>query len=122
MTSGVSGRLDRALRAAGIPIIGVSVGSEADRTTWLVQYALSATAQHRTDGEALRVSFDPVAQTASDAEKAELASLADADPLLQALAQLDFEERQKLTVRAGQTLLTAAQCRARLKTIYQSLL
>jgi hypothetical protein len=115
-------RLDRALKAAGIPIIGVSIGSETDRVTWAIQYAPQATAQHRTDGEALRLSFDPASQAASDAEKADRAARADGDALIQAVAQLDFEERQKLTVKAGQTLLTAAQCRARLKAIVQSLL
>jgi hypothetical protein len=50
------------------------------------------------------------------------ASAIDADLLIQAVAQLDYEERQKLTVKAGQTLLTPAQCRARVKAIYRSLL
>lgn len=46
----------------------------------------------------------------------------DNDLLIQAIAQLDFEERQKLQVKNGQTLRTAAQCKARVKEIYRSLL
>lgn len=42
--------------------------------------------------------------------------------LIQAVARLDFEERQKLTVRAGQTLRTAPECLDRIKAIYRSLL
>lgn len=118
----VAERLDRALRAAAIPILSVSVGSEADRATWAIQYDPSATAQHRTDGEALRQTFDPLSQAAIDAEKAAFAAAIDANPLIQAVAQLDFEERQKLVVINGQTLRTAAQCKARVRAIYQSLL
>jgi hypothetical protein len=70
----VAERLDRALRAAGIPIVGVSVGNDADRTTWRIDFQAAATAQHRTDGEALRLSFDPLAQTAVDAETADRAA------------------------------------------------
>ncbi len=55
----VETRLDRALRAAGIPIIGVSVGTEADRSTWVVQYDPSATAQQKSDGAALVATFNP---------------------------------------------------------------
>lgn len=47
---------------------------------------------------------------------------ADTNALVQAVAQLDFEERQKLTVKTGQTLRTAAECKARVKAIYRSLL
>lgn len=47
---------------------------------------------------------------------------ADDNALIQAVAQLDFEERQKLQVKAGQTLRTAAECKARVKAIYRTLL
>jgi hypothetical protein len=70
----VAERLDRALRAAGIPIVGVSVGNDADRTTWRIDFQAAATAQHRTDGEALRLSFDPIAQASIDAETADRAA------------------------------------------------
>lgn len=118
----VAERLDRALKLAGIPIVGVSVGTETDRATWRVDYHPSATAQHHADGETLRATFDPLSQTALDAEKAEMAAALDNNALIQAVARLDFEERQKLTVKAGQTLLTAAETKARIRTIYQGLL
>jgi len=41
---------------------------------------------------------------------------------LRALAQLDYEERQKLQVQVGQTLRTVPQCLARFKAIYLGLL
>ena len=44
------------------------------------------------------------------------------DALIQAVAMLDFEERQKLTLKVGQTLLTAPEYRARIRAIYRSLL
>lgn len=50
------------------------------------------------------------------------ANTIDADAALQAVAQLDFEERQKLQVKAGQSLRSAADCKARLKVIYRGLL
>lgn len=33
----LAARLDAAVKAAGVPILSVSVGSEQDRTTWLVE-------------------------------------------------------------------------------------
>ena len=44
------------------------------------------------------------------------------DALIQAVAMLDFEERQKLTLKVGQTLLTGPEYRARIRAIYRSLL
>jgi len=118
----IAGRLFRALVAAGIPVISVSIGVDADRATWRIDYAAGATAQQRADGEALRLSFDPLSQVAIDAEKAARAARVDDDLLIQAVAMLDFEERQKLVVAAGQTLRTLQQCRARVRAIYLSLL
>lgn len=57
-----------------------------------------------------------------DAQKDIKANNIDIDAALQAVAQLDYEERQKLQVRAGQTLRTPAECKARVKAIYRSLL
>ena len=45
-----------------------------------------------------------------------------ANLMMRAVAQLDFEERQKLQVTAGQTLRTAQECLARVKAIYRNLL
>lgn len=49
-----AGWLDRAIKAAGVPITGVSIGDQADRTTWRVHPAtLQAAAQPTIDA------FDP---------------------------------------------------------------
>lgn len=50
--------LTRALGRAGIPITGVSIGHPTDRTTWLIHYRPIATAPQRTQGEAIKASFD----------------------------------------------------------------
>lgn len=55
----LAAKLTRALERLGIPIWGVSIGVAADRSTWVIQYKVGATAQQRTDGEALRLSYDP---------------------------------------------------------------
>ena len=50
----LAARLDRALRAAGVPLDGVSIGSESDRSTWRVSPASAqAAAQPVIDA------FDP---------------------------------------------------------------
>ena len=64
----IAARLDAALKAAGIPVLGVSIGDPANRATWRLDYAPNATAQQRTDGEALRLAFDPFSQAVLDAE------------------------------------------------------
>jgi hypothetical protein len=53
--------LDMTLRAQGIPIVGVSIGSPSVRSTWTIQYDPAATTQQRADGETTRLAFDPVA-------------------------------------------------------------
>lgn len=60
MSNPLASQLDRALRAAGIPIIGVVVGG-ADKSTWIAQYATNATAQQIVQGDALIAAFDPLA-------------------------------------------------------------
>ena len=57
-----------------------------------------------------------------DAIKEQRALRIDVDAALQAVAQLDFEERQKLQVKNGETLRTAAECKARIRLIYRSLI
>src|SRR5690242_16283354 len=64
----VAGELDRALRAQGIPILGVRIGATADRSTWAIVYDPSATAQNRADGAALLASFDPTAPSVMAAD------------------------------------------------------
>lgn len=57
----VAGLLDQTLRAQGIPIVGVSIGSPTDRTTWAIQYDPVATDAQKAAGETLRQTFDPLA-------------------------------------------------------------
>lgn len=51
--------LDRALRAAGVPIVGVSIGKAADKSTWRIDFDASATPQQRTQAAQLVATFDP---------------------------------------------------------------
>lgn len=69
-------RLDRTLRAAGIPIDGVAVGDEALRATWVPRYLPNATVQQRATCDALIAAFDPVAQAVLDAETIDRATTA----------------------------------------------
>src|SRR5262245_44768334 len=50
--------VERALRDAGIPIDGVSIGDQNDRTTWRAFYQAVATAPQRAQGDALIASVD----------------------------------------------------------------
>jgi hypothetical protein len=65
--------LDAALRDAGIPIDGVSIGVLSDRSTWLVHFVPSATGPQRTLAAQIVSTFDPAdpaviaAQQSSDA-------------------------------------------------------
>lgn len=83
--------LDRALRDAGIPIDGVSIGNPNDRLTWKAFYQDAATALQRTQGDNLLATLqaDDVATNAN--LKADLAvSLADMD-VIKAIVQALFE-------------------------------
>lgn len=61
MASPVAARLARALERQGIPIVTVSLGVEADRLTWTLQFAPTATALQRLDAQALLDAYDPSA-------------------------------------------------------------
>lgn len=45
--------------AAVCPIIGIQVGNVDDRSTWTIQFDPSATAQQRTNAQAVINAFDP---------------------------------------------------------------
>lgn len=49
--------------AAVCPILGVSVGNWADKTTWRVDYAAAATVQQQTAAAGVVTAFDPNAST-----------------------------------------------------------
>jgi uncharacterized membrane protein YidH (DUF202 family) len=60
--------VDRALRAAGIPIDGVSIGTpETDRAQWVVKFQAAATPAQRTQAASLltTVAIDTAADNAA---------------------------------------------------------
>ena len=65
--------VDAALRAAGVPILGVSIGQRTDRSTWRVEFDPAATpAHHATAATILQtVAVDAAAQTARDQRDAQ---------------------------------------------------
>ena len=71
----VASLVDRALRTAGIPILGVSIGVVSDRGTWAVQFDPSATPAQRTTAASIlaSVAVDAAAQTAADQQNAQAA-------------------------------------------------
>jgi hypothetical protein len=83
--------------AAVCPIIGVSIGVLADKTTWSIQYAATATAQQRTDAQNALNAFDPNVQTAADIRAA-----ADATEL--AAAKLDANIQSLINATPTQLL------------------
>jgi hypothetical protein len=74
--------VERALRVAGIPIESVSIGDPADRATWRVTFAPTATpAQQATAATILTtVAVDAAAQNAQDQRDAQ--ALIDGAPIL----------------------------------------
>lgn len=122
MTASLAALVQHAIERAGVSIVGVSIGDPSDKATWRVSHLLSASQADRDLADSVIAGFSATDPTVIDAENTIAANQIDGNLLIQAVAQLDFEERQKLTVKAGQTLLTAAQARARVKAIYKSLL
>ncbi len=57
--------LDSALKAAGVPIVGVSIEDPKDRSTWRVHLLETATKEHEATAAALILSVD-VSEAASD--------------------------------------------------------
>jgi hypothetical protein len=80
----VSSALHRAVQAAGIPITGVSIGAQNDRTTWRIEYNGASNAQ-KIAGAALIQSFD-LADSSVVAREADAAAKDLDDRKLQALA------------------------------------
>jgi NCAIR mutase (PurE)-related protein len=99
--------LHQRLLDAGIPIVGVSGNGQPYR----VDYADSATAQQRTQGDAMAAAFNPAAeQAALDAERDTRRGLAGAIQ-----AELDYLEATIPSIDA----MTAAQVRAVVKRLAQ---
>src|SRR4051812_46812088 len=64
----IAALLDQTLRAAGVPIIGVSIGVINDRSTWQVQYTDAATDPQKAQGESIRATFDSTAPAVTAAQ------------------------------------------------------
>lgn len=102
--------LDEALKAAGIPILGVAVTSE-DRSRWRVDFDPSATQAHRDQAAAMLAVFvEPTAASRLDA-----------------LAQAETNEKQLQAVAMGlwecipSPVMTKAQLKNRIVAIYKTL-
>ena len=101
----IARRLHSVLLAAGVPIIGVDIGTSTDSTTWRVRPpSLQAAAQPTIDA------FDPNDPAYLTAERdAEIDSLL----AMRALAEATYELKT--------TSWTKAQFIARIKAIYRTL-
>jgi hypothetical protein len=83
--------LERAIRDAGIPIDGVSIGDVNDRSTWRAFYQPAATAQQRAQGDQILATVDPQDATVLTELKADYASSLTNQDVLIALAQALWE-------------------------------
>ncbi len=97
--------VERALRDAGIPIDGVSIGDPLNRATWKALYGASATPAQRTQGDNLLTTVDPQDPTILAEIKADVASSLDPDVV--------FALGQALWEAIPAPVTTLAQTRAR---------
>jgi len=108
-----AGDFDRAVRRLGIPILGVVIGTLADRSTWRIFYDAAATDAQRTQGDALIQTYDASTDTA----------LADEDATA-AIDQKDLTAAVRATWEAiapASRALTLTQLRARAIAIRKTL-
>ena len=103
----IANLLDTALRTAGIPIVGVSIGDNTNRATWVVTFLPAATPAQRTQAATL-VQTIVVDQAAID--DADAASAVD-DKVLKAL----------VIWLAGKFSITPAAARSQILAIYRGL-
>jgi hypothetical protein len=101
--------LDRALRRANIPIVGVKVGDESNRATWIVLYTDNASPADRANGAAIVASYDPATDAALKDEDAD--ARIDADKALKAIVLWQAQLHN----------LTPLQARNQLRAIYRTL-
>ena len=111
--------VDHAIRAAGIPIIGVSLGDLADRSTWRVQFDPAATPTQQAQAATIlaTVAIDAPAQTAQ--ARIEAHAQLDASPIyLKAilLALVDQINLVRSNLPTPLPALTPAQIIAAIKT------
>ena len=111
----VAPRLDAALRAAGVPIVGISIGNPADKTTWRVNPStLQAAAQPIIDA------FDAAAPAHEQAELAAQATAAlDTERLTSAVVWTVLKQMFPADTDT-QTRTKFAAARARIITAFQA--
>jgi hypothetical protein len=63
----IANLVDQALRAATIPFLSVSIGSEGDRATWRVVFAENATQQQRDQAATILATVDVTAAALNEA-------------------------------------------------------
>lgn len=122
--AGIAALLDQALRAAGIPIVGVSVGTDADRLSWNVQFDPSATPAHRTQAATILATLATDASALHAQDQRDVRAFLDAMPLVEQAINLTILDqvnllRSKLPVPL--VAVTAAQWIAAVKQKVDSL-
>ena len=60
--------LDQKLRAAALPIVGITIGTRTDKATWRADWLGTPTAQHIAQAQAIIDAFDIAAEEAKAAE------------------------------------------------------
>ena len=111
--------VDGALRTAGIPIDGVSIGDPADRATWRVSFTASATPAHKATAAALllSVAIDAAAQAVQDQRDAQ--AFLDAIPIWAkalVLALIDQLNVIRAALPTPLAAITPAQALAAIRT------
>lgn len=109
--------IDRALRDAGIPIDGVSIGDPLDRTTWKAFYQPSATPAQTSQGDAILATVNPQDPTILSEIKADTVTAGSNQEFLRALTQATFE-----LVTTPANFPTLVSFRTRIRTLWQSFL
>jgi hypothetical protein len=107
--------LDHALRDAGIPIVGVSVGDALDRQTWRAIFLPAATPAQKTQAAALLATIDSQDAATVANVKADLAQGRANEDLIRAVGQGLWEAIPAPT-------MTLPQLRSRILVIYKGLL
>src|SRR5438105_15498983 len=105
--------IERAVRDAGIPIDGVSIGDLTDRSTWRAFYQASATSAQRTQGDAILATLDLTDPTLLAEVKSDWATGLTNEDVLIAMAQALYQAIPTPT-------LTLAQVRANFFTILKA--
>lgn len=100
--------LDRALRRAGIPIVGVTIGAVGTRGSWAIVFLPEATPAQRTQAVSILATYD------ADTDVTIVNELAQADLDVKAIKAVAIWTAQKLSI-------PLATMKAEVLAIYKSL-